>query len=169
MISTVPPSDGQVRDEAAAVADKHIVMEAWDEWKTERLHEDLPEERPDLHLQSLTHDPLDVVMPGLTEAIDRASGWVLDRHMASAFAVELRIELQIRALIEMYAALVSSGIELTRESHLLLTERCTCRQFLRTREERSAIITIRLELTCMADVAPEPDLFALLNRTTATA
>ncbi len=131
--------------------------------------EEFSPEQPDLHLQSLSHDSIDRVMPALTDAIDKASGWVLDRHMISASIVELRIELQFRALIEMYGALVSSGIELTRESHLLLTERCTCRHFMKTREERSTILTIRLELSFLRGLNPNPELLQLMSRATATA
>ncbi len=123
----------------------------------------------ELRLQCLTYDERSNVLPVLTEAIDRAGGWLLDRRTVAAHALELRIELQVRALVEMYAALVSSGVELTREAHLLLTERCTCRQHQRSRESMSTIMSIRLEVAFLADVTVESNWMQWMSRHTATA
>lgn len=106
----------------------------------------------ELRLQSLTYDDRNAILFGLTEAIDRAGGWILERRTTSAHAIDFRIELQTRALVEIYAAIVGSGVELTRAGHMLLAERCTCLQHLRTNEHVSAIIAVRLEVVFLADM-----------------
>lgn len=105
----------------------------------------------ELRLQSLTYEDRAEVLFALTEAIDLAGGWILEKRTISAHALELRIELQTRGLIEMYAALVGSAIELTRNAHLLLAERCTCLRHLRGRGHISAILAIRLEVAFVGD------------------
>ena len=83
--------------------------------------------------------------------------------------VELRLELQVRALVDIYAALVSSGVELTREAHLVLTERCTCRQFQPNRKSMANILSIRLEIAFLADITVEANWMQWMSRQTATA
>ncbi len=105
----------------------------------------------ELRLQCLTYDERSVVLPALTEAVDRAGGWILERRTTAAHALELSIELQVRALVDVYAALVSSGVELTRKAHMLLTERCVCRQYQSSRGAMSTILSIHLEIAFLAD------------------
>ena len=118
----------------------------------------------ELRLQCLTYDERGSVLPMLTDAIDRAGGWLLDRRTVAAHALELHIELQVRALVDMYAALVSSGVELTREAHLLLTERCMCRQHQRTRESMATIMSMRLEVAFLADLTVENNWMQWMSR-----
>ena len=130
---------------------------------------DQPQRPAELSLQCLTYDERATVLPAITDAIDRAGGWVLDRRTVAANALELKIELQLRALVDMYAALVSSGVELTRETHLLLTERCLCRQHQRTRESMASILCLRLEVAFLADVTVENSWMQWMSRSAATA
>ncbi len=123
----------------------------------------------ELRLQCLTYDERLNVLPALTDAIDRAGGWLLDRRTVAAHALELKIELQVRALVEIYAALVSSGVELTREAHLLLAERCTCRQHQPSRERMASIMSIRLEIAFLVDMTLETNWTQWVSRHTATA
>lgn len=130
---------------------------------------DLSPEPVELRLQCLTYDERQNVLPLLTDAIDRAGGWLLDRRTIAAHALELHLELQVRALVDVYAALVGSGVELTRDAHLLLTERCTCRQHQPSRESMSSIMSIRLEVAFLADVTVEANWMQWMSRQTATA
>ncbi len=123
----------------------------------------------EMSLQCLTYDERATVLPALTDAVDRAGGWILDRRTIAAHALELKIELQLRALVDIYAALVSSGVELTREAHLLLTERCMCRQHQRTRESMASILSIRLEVAFLGDVTIENNWMQWVSRGVATA
>ena len=103
-------------------------------------------EAVELRLQCLTYDERAIVLPAVLEAVDKAGGWILDRKTMAAHTLELKIELQVRALIDVYAALVSSGVELTREAHLLLTERCMCRQYQTSHQGLSMILSLQLEI-----------------------
>jgi len=132
-------------------ADNLLVNKIAADWETPyRAEASL--EPLEVRLSSLTYDDRAAILSDLTEAIDRAGGWILERRTTSAHALELRIELQTRALIDMYAAIVGSGVELTREAHLLLAERCTCLQHLRGRDQIAAILTMRLEVTFLGDL-----------------
>ncbi len=114
-------------------------------------------ETTELRLQCLTYDERATVLPAITEAVDRAGGWILDRRTMAAHALELRIELQVRALIDVYAAVVSSGVELTREAHMLLTERCLCRQYQSLKGGLSTILSIQLEIAFLAHLPIQND------------
>jgi hypothetical protein len=132
----------------------------------------MPAEQPEameLRLQCLTYDERATVLPAITDAVDRAGGWILDRRMLAAHALELRIEVQVRALVDVYAALVSSGVELTREAHLLLTERCVCRHYQNSRQSRSSILTIQLEVAFLADLPVENNWMQWVSKNAATA
>lgn len=120
----------------------------------ETIASSLPE-ATELRLQCLTYDERATVLPAITDAVDRAGGWILDRKTMASHALELHIELQLRALVDVYAALVSSGVELTREAHLLLTERCVCRQYQKSRQSMSSILSLQLEVAFLSDVAME--------------
>lgn len=74
--------------------------------------------------------------------------------MVSASSLQLRIEAQGRVLMDVYAALVTEGLELSRESHLLLTERCSCAQL--GREHRRSIFSLCLQVALPTEL---PKLF----------
>ncbi|WP_169315278.1 hypothetical protein [Terriglobus roseus] len=93
-----------------------------------------------------------MLLPRLTRAIDVAGGWVLRRRVLSATAVELSIELQFPALPEIYGALLGCGLQLTRDSHHALSERCNCSLHMRPRRGTSSYLLIRLEV----HFRPEP-------------
>ena len=104
---------------------------------------------PELRLQAVSTRAGAELLPGLMDAIDRASGWVLHRQMVSASALQLRLETQGRSLMDLYASLLEQGLELTRESHLLLTERCSCAYL--HRQARGSIVTMHLDVTLPAE------------------
>ncbi len=87
----------------------------------------------------------------------------------AAHALELTIELQVRALLDVYAALVSSGVELTRAAHMLLTERCVCRHYQRSRAGLATILSIQLEIAFLANLPLENDWAQWVSRHAARA
>lgn len=89
-------------------------------------------------------------MPKLLQAIDQASGWVLYRQMISPSILQMRVEAQGRALMHLYASLMEEGLELSRDSHLRLTERCTCAQL--HQHTSSTIVTLQMNVTLPSDV-----------------
>ncbi len=105
---------------------------------------------PELCLQAVSTRPAPELLPCLTEAIDRACGWVLQRNMVSSTVLLMRVEAQGRALMDLYASLMAEGLDLSRESHMLLAERCTCTQV--HQYARDTIISLRLQVTLPADL-----------------
>ena len=167
MFFTVAPWDDCKPNEGAGYADRVYVSNYGLERNDTLADEFL--EPLELRLQCLTYDDRAQVLPEMTDAIDRAGGRILDRRTVAAHALELKIELQVRALVDMYAALVGSGVDLTREAHLLLTERCMCRQHQQTRESMASILCIRLEVAFLADVVAENEWMQWVSRSAATA
>ena len=64
--------------------------------------------------------------------------------------MELRLEIQLRFIMDLYAALVASGIELSRTGHQNLADLCTCRKHLQ--DDIAQVVTIRIELTFLEDL-----------------
>ena len=71
-------------------------------------------------------DRLDTI-PAIASAFALAGGWVTDRRTVSSTEMDFRVELQLNNILDLYAAIVETGLELTRNTHALLTELCTCR------------------------------------------
>jgi hypothetical protein len=113
------------------------------------------EYQPELNLRSFTYQERSHLLPELGAAIDMAGGWVMERRSLSADALELQLEVQLQALPEVYGALLSSGLEITRDSHRALAERCNCSQHMRPRRGASSILLLRLEVNFLPD-PPQP-------------
>lgn len=105
-----------------------------------------------LDIQSFSYDERSGLLPVLTTAFADCGGWVLDRRTLSPNTMEFRIEIQLRAALELYASLIASGLELTRSGHLALTELCTCRKHLKRSGDHRQIVAIRIEISFLEDV-----------------
>lgn len=103
-------------------------------------------------IQSFSYEERQGILATLTTAFVDCGGWILDRKAISASTVEFRIEVQLRSVLDLYAALVSSGLELTRAGHLSLAELCTCRKNLSIAADLGQIVAIRLEISFLEDV-----------------
>lgn len=105
-----------------------------------------------LDIQGFSYEERQGLLPNLTSAFADCGGWVLCRKTLSARTVEFRIEIQLSAIVDLYASIVSSGLELTRAGHLALTDFCTCRKNLVTPADLGQVVTIRLEISFLEDV-----------------
>ncbi|GGA75213.1 hypothetical protein GCM10011507_28240 [Edaphobacter acidisoli] len=103
-------------------------------------------------IQSFSYEERQGMLSALTNAFADCGGWIIDRKTVSPTTVEFRIEIQLRAVLELYASLVSSGLELTRGAHLTLSELCTCRKNLPIAADLGQIVAIRLEVSFLEDV-----------------
>jgi len=92
------------------------------------------------------------LLPDLTAAFASCGGWILERKTLSPSNVEFRIEIQLRAILDLYAAIIATGVEFTRPGHDALTELCTRRKHLPLTADLGQILTIRLELSFLDDV-----------------
>lgn len=105
-----------------------------------------------IDLQTFCYEERAAVLPLLTNSFADCGGWVLDRKTLSPTTIQFRIEIQLRAVLDLYAAILATGIELTRPAHLALTDLCTCRKHLHTSAELGQIIALRLEISFLDDV-----------------
>jgi len=104
-----------------------------------------------LDIQGFTYEQRHGLLPMLTAAFSNCGGWMLDRKTLSPTHMEFRVEIQLRCILEFYAAVVATGVELTRAGHQSLTELCS-RRHLRLASELGQVVTIRLELNFLDDV-----------------
>ena len=105
-----------------------------------------------LEIQSFSYEERHGVLPILTSGLTDCGGWVVNRKTLSPNSMEFRLEIQLRAVVDLYASIVASGLELTRAGHLALAELCTCRQNLTTIADLGQVISIRLEISLLEDV-----------------
>jgi hypothetical protein len=123
----------------------------------------------EMDLHSFTHSDRSDLLSELPHAIDNAGGWVLEQNVTSLGTVDLLMEVQASALPNAYAALIESGLELSRESHRKLVERCNCSLHLRPTASISSILTIRLGIHFQVDPSCPRNLSRLLLMGGATA
>ena len=126
-------------------------------------------DRPAMHLQTFTYRERAAFTREFDEAIDRAGGWVLSRKSLSVNALQASIEVQEHALPEVYAALIATGLELTRDSHRALAERCNCSLHLRPRPGVSTILPLHVDVHFLTQTVPLLDTWNLLSLGVATA
>ena len=81
----------------------------------------------------------------VTGAILGCGGWVLSRGANDAGVVSLLFEFERSQCIDMYSALVSSGVELSPNGHLGFTELCRCTR-LQVAECGGEIASVDLEI-----------------------
>lgn len=105
-----------------------------------------------LEIQSFSYDDRAGLLPALLSALADGGGWVIDRRTVSASVVEISVEAQLRSIVELYGAIVVAGLELTRSSHLALTDLCTCRRNAADLVDLGQILTLRLEISFLEDL-----------------
>ena len=105
-----------------------------------------------LDIQGFTYEERHGLLPELTTAFSNCGGWLLERKTLSPTNMEFRVEIQLLAVLDRYAAIIATGVELTRAGHEALTELCTRRQHLRLSAELGQIVTIRLEISFLDDI-----------------
>src|SRR6201994_4795046 len=104
-----------------------------------------------LDIQGFSYDERQGLLPSLTSAFADCGGWILNRKTLSPTTMEFRVEIQLRAVVDLYASMISSGLELTRAGHLGFTHLCTCRKNSPSPADLGQIVTIRLEISFLED------------------
>ncbi|HWZ52533.1 MAG TPA: hypothetical protein VNW54_13820 [Granulicella sp.] len=104
-----------------------------------------------LDIQSYSYDQRDALLPLLSRTLINCGGWVHDRRSISASSFEIALEIELRAILDLYAGPIASGLELTRSNHLALTDLCTCRKHLLGSSEVRQVVAIRLEIAFLQE------------------
>ncbi len=107
-----------------------------------------------LDIQAFTYEPRRDLIADLTVAFANCGGWVIERKTLSPANLEFRIEIQLRGVLDLYAAIVGTGVELTRAGHEALTELCQRLRHMRMLAELGQIVAIRLEIAFLDDMTP---------------
>ena len=106
-----------------------------------------------LDIQGFTYEQRHGLLADLTAVFANCGGWVLEHKNLSPSNVEFRVEIQLGAALDLYAALVATGFELTRSGHEALTALCTRRRHCRITAELGQTVVLRLEISFLDEVA----------------
>jgi len=106
-----------------------------------------------IDLRGHSYDDHRSIVPALLDTMAACGCWVLDQRALSPTQTELRFEIQLRSVFELYSGLIAAGVELTRDSHTRLTVLCTLRDHNPRHAKRRRVITIRLELSFLEEQA----------------
>jgi len=107
----------------------------------------------DLRLTATCADDPQRMMRFLSGAVVACGGWVLARSMPGSDTAEISFEFARSASVEMYSVLIATGLDLSREAHVKITELCLCtKNLIATRAYD--IVRIRL-LVFAAPLNPE--------------
>jgi hypothetical protein len=104
-----------------------------------------------LDLQSYSYSDRYNVLQTLTNSLTNSGAWITDRNTVSSSITELRLEIQLCSVVELYIALMESGLELTRAAHDALTDLWTCHNNLDI-SSGSNVINVRLEVNFLEDI-----------------
>jgi hypothetical protein len=105
-----------------------------------------------LDIETFSYEDRRIIYPAITEALEQCGCWLLDRRPTSLTQVEFSFELQLRSVVDLYAALIAAGLELTRTSHNALTVFCTLRKHQDYPNSLAGVVTVQLAVSFLEDV-----------------
>ena len=109
------------------------------------LGDSLPGRR-ELKLTALCQDDAARTVRFLTGAVMACGGSVLLRRFEPDASAEIEFEFPRATCVEMYSLLIAAGLELSRESHLMLADLCQCTKDLMDLMETKAFETAGVDL-----------------------
>lgn len=86
---------------------------------------------PDLYLSARLHKSQLGALCELSRGIPGCGAWIRSREYIDSARLRVVIEFPRELSPEVYGALMGAGLELSNDSHLLLTELCRCAPYLR--------------------------------------
>jgi hypothetical protein len=104
-----------------------------------------------LDISTFSYEDRRVIYLAITEALEMCGCWLLDRRPTSLTQVAFSFELQLRSVVDLYAALIAAGLELTRASHNDLTSFCTLRQHRDYPNSLAGVVTVQLAVSFLED------------------
>lgn len=115
-------------------------------------------EIPLIELRGRTYEDHREIVPILLDTMANCGCWLLEQRAVSPKVTELSFELLLRSIFDLYSGLLSSGIDLSRDSHTRMKSLCTVRDHNPHLAKRRRILTIHLELIFMEDTGAASDL-----------
>ncbi len=103
-----------------------------------------------LQIQGYSFEDRQGLLPMLTSTVAGCGGWILDRRMLSPTSMELRVEVELRAVLDLYAGMIAAGLELTKSGHIGLTELCMCQRHVQLLDP-AQLVTIRLDISFLEE------------------
>jgi hypothetical protein len=122
------------------------------------LPDPMASEMPTIELRGHTYEDHREMVPTLLDTMAACGCWLLEQRVISPTATELSFEMLLRSVFELYSGLLSSGVDLSRDSHIRMKSLCTVRDHNPHNAKRRRIITIRLELIFLEETDPVTDL-----------
>lgn len=107
---------------------------------------------PLLRLQTFTYDDRRAVSSALASALDRSGAWVLERTAPAVEQMRLRLEIQLRSALDLYTGLIGAGLELTRGTHMALTDLCTLARHRRSGRDPFRVVEVVLEVSFLDEM-----------------
>jgi hypothetical protein len=107
-----------------------------------------------IEIQTFSYEERRIIFPAITEALDLCGCWLLDRRPLSFTQMEFYFEVPLRSVVDLYAAIIAAGLELTRASHEDLTTLCILRQHQDHPSNLAGVATVRLEIAFIEDLNP---------------
>jgi hypothetical protein len=105
-----------------------------------------------LDIHGFTYEQRHGLLPQLTAAFTHCGGWMLERKTLSPTHMEFRVEIQLRSILDLYAAIMATGVELTRAGHESFTVLCSRSRHFKLATELGQVVAIRLELNFLDEV-----------------
>lgn len=113
-----------------------------------------------LQMRAISTEQPSRLVKTVTGAILGCGGWMLSRSATDSGLIDMLFEFERPSCLEIYTALVASGLELGRAAHLQFTELCLCTR-LASRDCSQEIVSVDLEIQTFAmeeQANPPPNL-----------
>jgi hypothetical protein len=79
-----------------------------------------------MQMKAVCMDEPSRLVPVLTGAILGCGGWVLSRGANDTGTVNMLLEFERQACVDIYSVLIAAGLELSQSGHIRFTELCQC-------------------------------------------
>ncbi len=110
----------------------------------------IPPEGWSIQMRAISmEDPIDV-LENLSNAVLNCGGWILSRGANDSGVVNMLFEFERQACIDIYGAVVGTGLELSQSGHIRFTELCHCTLF-QTDEHAHEVAGIELEIQAFSN------------------
>jgi hypothetical protein len=108
-----------------------------------------------LTLQTYSYESRKPILTALQDAMDRSGCWLLERKVMSHSQTDFVFEVNGRSIVDLYTSLIGAGLELTRASHIEMTNLCSLMKHgaMGSRFSKAQrIVNVKLEVSFLEDI-----------------